>query len=59
MLKGLRELIFENHYKWIGFSKKDSNYLLKKEKKKLSVNKKGPDPTKAKENYELLLKNKD
>ena len=31
----LRELIFENYCKQIGFTKKDSNYLLKKQKKKV------------------------
>ena len=34
MVKDLREFIFENYYKQIGFTKEDSYYLLKKSEKK-------------------------
>ena len=62
-LKGPREFTFEFYYKQIGFTN-DSYYLLKNEKKCLvlfatNLTKKIPDPTKAKEQYELFLRNKD
>ena len=34
MAKDLVEFLFENYYKRIGFTKEDSYYLLKKQKKK-------------------------
>ena len=62
-VKVLTEFIFENCYKQIGFTNKDSNYSLKKAKKKSFGNTfyffKIPDPKKAKEYHELILKNKD
>ena len=64
-VKDLREFIFKNYYKRIGFTKRDSYHLLKKAQKKkdlvlfaTNLTKKIPDHTKAKEHYELFLKNK-
>ena len=63
ILKDLREFTFENYYKRTGFTN-DSYYLLKNGKKCLvlfatNLTKKIADPAKAKEQYELFLKNKD
>ena len=33
-VKDLREVIFENYYKQLGFTKEDSYYLLKKKQRK-------------------------
>ena len=57
-----RDFIYENYYKWIGFSKEDSYYSLKCSNKKdllLFANKfkeKVPDPCIAKQNYESFLR---
>ena len=34
MVKYLREFIFKNYYKWIGFTKEDNLYSMKKQKAK-------------------------
>ena len=64
-VKDLRKFIFENYVKLIGFTKKESYYSLKKQKKKDLVlfatnvtKKKYETVKKAKEHYELFLKNK-
>lgn len=35
--KDLKEFILDNHYKQIGFTNKDSNYSLKKQKRRFSI----------------------
>ena len=47
----IREFIFGNYYKRIGFSKEDSYYSMK-------LIEKVPDPRNAKEHYELFLREK-
>ena len=60
----IRDFIFENYYKGIGFSKEDSYYSTKHLKRKdllLLANKlieKVPDPRNAKERYESFLRKK-
>ena len=57
----IRDFIFENYYKRIGFSKETSYYSMKRLKRKdlfLLGNKlteKEPDPRNAKEHYESFL----
>ena len=58
----IKDFIFENYFKQIGFSKKENSYSSKK-----SLNKKGllslinkliknvPDPRNAKEHYQLFI----
>ena len=58
MLKDLRELIFQNHYKWVGFNKKDSNFLLKKEKNNRVLIKKDLILLKLKNTRNYFLKTK-
>ena len=58
----IRNFIFENYYKRIGFSKKDSYYSMKRLKRKYLLflaNKLiqiVPDPPNAKEHYESFLR---
>ena len=58
----IRNFIFENYYKRIGFSKKDSYYSMKRLKRKdllFLANKLiqiVPDPPNAKEHYESFLR---
>ena len=60
----IRDFIFENYYKRIGFSKEDSYYSMKRLKRKdllLFANKlteKVPHPRNAKEHYKTFLKKK-
>ena len=60
----IRDFIFENCYKQIGFYKDSSYYLMKRLKRKyllLLANKlirKVPDPRNAKEHYESFLRKK-
>ena len=60
----IRDLIFENHYKRIGFTKESSYYPIKRLKNKdllLLSNKileKIPDPCNAKEHYQSFIKKK-
>ena len=59
----IRDLIFENYYKRIGFSKENSSYSMKWLEKNLSLLankliKKTPDPRNAKEHYQSFLKKK-
>ena len=60
----IRDFIFENYYKRIGFSKESSYYSMKCLKRKdllLLANKlieKVPDPRNAKEHYESFLRKK-
>lgn len=60
MLIDVREFVFEHHYKQIALIYKNRYYLLKKNGKKRFriVRKKITDPTKAKEYYQLFVKNK-
>ena len=54
-MKDLKEFIFENYYKEIGFTEKDSYHSLGRVKKKLLfATKLILDPTKAREHYELF-----
>ena len=48
----LRDFIFENYYKQIGFSEEDSYYLMKHLKRKV------PDPCNTKEHCESFLRKK-
>ena len=60
----IRESIFENYYKRIGFCKESNYYSMKRLKRKcllLLANKlieKAPDPRNAKEHYESFLRKK-
>ena len=60
----IRDFIFENYFKRIGFSKGNSYYSMKRLKRKdllLLANKlieKVPDPRNAKEHYEPFLRKK-
>ena len=61
----IRDFIYENYYKWIGFSKENSYSSLKRSKKKKSLllfaNKlieKAPKPRNAKQHYESFLRKK-
>ena len=63
-IKDLREYIFGNYYKRLGFAKEeDSYYLLKKQSKRgleifsTKLTKKIPDPSRAKD-HDLFLKTK-
>ena len=64
LVNEIRELIFENYYKQIGFSKENSYYSMKRLKKKdlsLLANKlieTVPDLRNAKEHYESVLRKK-
>ena len=58
----MRDFIFENYYKRIGFSKENSYYSMKHLKKKdllllaKKLIEKIPDPHNAKENYHSLIR---
>ena len=63
-VKDHTEFLFENYYKWLGFTKKDSYYSLKKKMKQDLVLftailiEKTSDFIKAKEQYDLFSKRK-
>ena len=56
----IRDCIFENYYKRIGFSKESGYYSMKRLKRFLvarkQINKKIPDPRNAKEHYESFIR---
>ena len=58
----LRDFVFENYYRQIGFSKENSYYLMKHQKKKkdlqlfvTKLTEEIPDPTNAKECYSSFI----
>ena len=63
-VKGHTEFLFENYYKWLGFTEEDSYYSLKKKMKQDLVLftailiEKTSDFVKAKEHYDLFSKRK-
>ena len=63
-VKELKDFIFENYYRQIGFTKENSYYLVKYQKEKdllllaTKLIEKIPDASNAKEYYQSFLKNK-
>ena len=63
-IKELKDFIFENYYRQIGFTKENSYYLVKYQKEKdllllaTKLIEKIPDASNAKEYYQSFLKNK-
>ena len=59
----IRNFIFENYYKQIGFFKENSCYSMKQKKKNLellatSLTEKIPNPSNAKEHYQSFIRKK-
>ena len=59
----IRDIIFENYYKWIGFSKENSYYSIKDQKKGLQffaiiLTEKIPDPRNVKKHCQSFIKKK-
>ena len=59
----IRDFIFKNYYKRIGFSKENSYYSMKHKKKDLQLfpiklTEKIPDPRNAREHYQLFMRKK-
>ena len=59
----IKDFVFANHYKRIGFSKENNYYSMKRFKERFivarkQINKKLPDPRNAKEHYQQFIRKK-